>query len=82
MGVVRPLIRAPPRAISWPMARFCGAPGVGEGYWKPSGIGTVDTLAATVVVVIVVVSVANILVAGREILAALKTPGCYQTYLS
>ena len=43
-------------------ALFCGAPGVGEGNWKPSGIGTVDTPAATVVVVVVVVSVADVLV--------------------
>ena len=64
------------------MARFCGAPGVGEGYWKPSGTGTVDTLAAIVVVETVVVSVATVIVTGREILAAVRSPECYQTYLS
>lgn len=67
MGAVRPLTRAPPRATGRSIARFCGAPGVGEGYWKPSGIGTVDTLAATVVVEVVVVSVATVLVTGGRL---------------
>ena len=44
---------------------------MGEGYWKPSGIGTVDTLAATVVVDVVVVSVATVLVTGGRPSAAI-----------
>lgn len=45
-------------------------------------MGTVDTLAATVVFETVVVSVATVLVIGRETLAAVRSSGCYQTYLS
>ncbi len=73
MGVARPLISAPPPATG-SIARFCGAPGVGEGYWKPLGIGTVDTPAATVVVEVVVVSVANVLVTGGILLATVRSP--------
>ena len=49
--------------------RFCGAPGVGFGYLKPSGTGTVETDGAIVVVVVVIVFVAVVNVSKRWCLA-------------
>ena len=47
-------------------ARFCGAPGVGLGYLKPSGTGTVETVGSRVVVVVVMVFVAVVVVSGKQ----------------
>ena len=46
-------------------ARFWGAPGVGFGYLKPLGTGTVETVGSRVVVVVVIVFVAVVLVSER-----------------
>ena len=76
MGVARPLISAPPPATS-SIARFCGAPGVGEGYWKPYGVGTVDVPTGRNISEVVVVSVATVVVTGERLLAAANSSCCF-----
>ena len=49
--------------------RFCGAPGVGFGYLKPSGTGTVDTTGSMVVVAVMVVYIVVNVVSEEQDLA-------------